>query len=78
MKWRAYLHRLAMGVLVEARDAFARDRRRLNVVNYVDLLRVTERMLRDAATCAARSSGSTAGCSSTSSRTPTPSRRRSS
>ena len=31
----------AMAVLVEAREAFARDRRRQNVVNYVDLLRVT-------------------------------------
>ena len=47
VKWRAYLHRLAMAVLIDARDAFARDRRRLNVVNYVDLLRVAERMLRE-------------------------------
>jgi ATP-dependent helicase/nuclease subunit A len=45
-QWRAYLHQRAMAVLVEARDAFARDRRRLNVVNYVDLLRVTCTMLR--------------------------------
>jgi ATP-dependent helicase/nuclease subunit A len=45
--WRAYLHRLAMAVLLDARDAYARDRRRLNVVNYVDLLRVTSRMLRE-------------------------------
>ncbi len=47
LQWRAYLHRLAMAVLIDARDAFARDRRRLNVVNYVDLLRVAERMLRE-------------------------------
>jgi len=45
-QWRAYIHHLAMAVLIEARDAFARDRRRLNVVNYVDLLRVTCTMLR--------------------------------
>ncbi len=45
-RWHAYLHRLAMVVLTDARDAFARDRRRLNLVNYVDLLRVTEAMLR--------------------------------
>lgn len=45
-QWQAYLHRLAMVVLTDARDAFARDRRRLNLVNYVDLLRVTEAMLR--------------------------------
>jgi len=45
-QWRAYIHHPAMAVLIEARDAFARDRRRLNVVNYVDLLRVTCTMLR--------------------------------
>jgi ATP-dependent helicase/nuclease subunit A len=43
---RAYVHRLAMAVLVEARDFYAGARRRENVVNYVDLLRVTATMLR--------------------------------
>jgi len=46
LTWRAYVHRLAMAVLVEARDFYARARRRENVVNYVDLLRVTAGMLR--------------------------------
>ncbi len=46
LTWRAYIHRLAMAVLVEARDFYARTRRRDNVVNYVDLLRVTADMLR--------------------------------
>jgi ATP-dependent helicase/nuclease subunit A len=45
--WRAYVHRLAMTVLLAARDYYAQARRRQNVVNYVDLLRVTSRMLRD-------------------------------
>src|SRR5450759_4979411 len=44
--WRPYIHRLAMAVLVEARDFYARTRRRDSVVNYVDLLRVTAEMLR--------------------------------
>ncbi len=44
--WFAYVHHLAMTVLVEARDWYAEVRRRRNVVNYVDLLRMTARMLR--------------------------------
>ncbi len=44
--WQAYLHRLAMAVLVEARGFYAQARRCENVVNYVDLLRVTAGMLR--------------------------------
>ena len=47
VRWRAYVHRLAMTVLTEAREAYARARRRLNVVNYVDLLRVTAGLLRE-------------------------------
>ncbi|MDO8836285.1 MAG: UvrD-helicase domain-containing protein, partial [Vicinamibacterales bacterium] len=47
VRWRAYVHRLAMAVLIEAREAYARARRRLNVVNYVDLLRVTAGLLRE-------------------------------
>ncbi len=46
LQWWAYVHRLAMGVLIEARDFYARERRRQNVVNYVDLLRVTADLLR--------------------------------
>lgn len=45
--WLAHVHHLAMSVLVEARDAYAGVRRRRNAVNYVDLLRVTARMLRE-------------------------------
>ena len=45
--WRAYVHRLAMAVLVDARDYYAAVRRRRNAVNYVDLLEVTARMLRE-------------------------------
>ncbi len=46
-QWQAYVHRLSMAVLVEARAFYAERRRRQNVVNYVDLLRVTAAMLRD-------------------------------
>ncbi|RPJ69351.1 MAG: hypothetical protein EHM24_18845 [Acidobacteria bacterium] len=45
--WRAYVHRLAMAVLIDARDYYAAVRRRRNAVNYVDLLQVTARMLRE-------------------------------
>lgn len=44
--WRPYIHRLAMAVLVQARESYAQTRRRDSVVNYVDLLRVTAEMLR--------------------------------
>jgi ATP-dependent helicase/nuclease subunit A len=44
--WRPYIHRLAMAVLVRARESYAQTRRRDSVVNYVDLLRVTAEMLR--------------------------------
>jgi ATP-dependent helicase/nuclease subunit A len=46
-QWMAYVHRLAMQVLNEARDAYAEQRRRENIVNYVDLLRRTAGMLRE-------------------------------
>lgn len=46
-QWKAYVHRLSMEVLTAARDFYARERRRRNVVNYVDLLSVTARMLRE-------------------------------
>nr|MBP7570108.1 UvrD-helicase domain-containing protein [Acidobacteriota bacterium] len=45
--WRARVHHLAMIVLADARASYAEVRRRRNVVNYVDLLRVTARMLRE-------------------------------
>jgi ATP-dependent helicase/nuclease subunit A len=45
-QWQAYIHRLAMAVLIEARTFYATVRRQQNVVNYVDLLRVTSAMLR--------------------------------
>jgi ATP-dependent helicase/nuclease subunit A len=46
VQWRAYVHRLAIAVLLEARAFYAQERRRQNVVNYVDLLRVAAEMLR--------------------------------
>jgi ATP-dependent helicase/nuclease subunit A len=45
--YQAYVHRLAMSVLTEARASYATLRRRRNAVNYVDLLGVTARMLRE-------------------------------
>ncbi len=45
--WHAHVHHLAVQVLTEARDDYAGVRRRQNAVNYVDLLRVTARMLRE-------------------------------
>ena len=78
-QWRAYLHRLAMRVLDRGpRRVRARppppERRQLRG----PAARDGDACCARAATCAARSSRSTAGCSSTSSRTPTPSRPRSS
>jgi ATP-dependent helicase/nuclease subunit A len=46
-QWRAYVHRLALEVLDEARRTYAEARRRQNAVNYVDLLRRTAALLRD-------------------------------
>jgi ATP-dependent helicase/nuclease subunit A len=45
--FEAYVHHLAMQVLVDARDHYADVRRRRNAVNYVDLLRITARTLRE-------------------------------
>jgi ATP-dependent helicase/nuclease subunit A len=47
VQWKAYIHGLAMRVLDEARRAYADERRRQNVVNYVDLLKRTATMLRE-------------------------------
>ena len=46
-RWRHYVYGLAVTVLIEAREAYAAERRRQNVVNYVDLLLVTARLLRE-------------------------------
>jgi ATP-dependent helicase/nuclease subunit A len=47
--FQAYVHRLAMSVLLDARARYAEVRRRQNAVNYVDLLVVAARMLRERA-----------------------------
>lgn len=44
-RWRAYLHGLCLRVLDEARRVYADERRRQNVVNYVDLLKRAAAML---------------------------------
>jgi ATP-dependent helicase/nuclease subunit A len=46
-RWREYLYRVALTVLVDARDFAARERRRLNVLNYGDLLQLAARVLRE-------------------------------
>ena len=45
-QWRAYIHHLAMMVVIKGRNFYADVRRRRNVVNYVDLLMLTAGMLR--------------------------------
>jgi ATP-dependent helicase/nuclease subunit A len=45
--WRHYVYHLVVTVLAQARRAYAVERRRANVVNYVDLLAVTARLLRE-------------------------------
>ena len=45
--WREYVYRSVVPVLVQARESYAADRRRQNVVNYVDLLSVAARLLRE-------------------------------
>jgi ATP-dependent helicase/nuclease subunit A len=44
--WRQYLYRLVVTLLVDARGFAARERRRLNVLNYADLLQLAVRVLR--------------------------------
>ena len=46
-KWREYLYGVAVVVLTGARAHYAEQRRRLNVVNYVDLLGEAARLLRE-------------------------------
>jgi ATP-dependent helicase/nuclease subunit A len=48
-QWRQYVYRLAVSVLVRARDHAARERRRVNSLNYGDLLTLTARVLREKA-----------------------------
>jgi ATP-dependent helicase/nuclease subunit A len=47
--WRQYVYRLAVTTLVRARDAARTERRRLNTLNYGDLLNLTARVLREGA-----------------------------
>jgi ATP-dependent helicase/nuclease subunit A len=47
VEWRQYVYGLAVTVLDAARRAYAEERRRRNVVNYVDLLIVTATLLRE-------------------------------
>ncbi len=45
--WRQYVYRLSIGLLTRARQAASRERRRLNTLNYGDLLNLTARVLRE-------------------------------
>ncbi len=45
--WRQYVYRLSVGLLTRAREAASRERRRLNTLNYGDLLNLTARVLRE-------------------------------
>jgi ATP-dependent helicase/nuclease subunit A len=46
-QWRQYVYRLAIGLLTRARASAASERRRLNSLNYGDLLHLTARVLRE-------------------------------
>jgi ATP-dependent helicase/nuclease subunit A len=46
-QWRQYVYRLSVTLLTRARDAAAAERRRLNSLNYRDLLNLTARVLRE-------------------------------
>jgi ATP-dependent helicase/nuclease subunit A len=46
-QWRQYVYRLAIGLLTQARASAASERRRLNSLNYGDLLHLTARVLRE-------------------------------
>ena len=45
-QWRQYVYRLSIGLLTRARENAAAERRRLNVLNYGDLLNLTAAVLR--------------------------------
>jgi ATP-dependent helicase/nuclease subunit A len=46
-KWRQYVYRLSVSLLTRARDSAAAERRRINSLNYGDLLNLTARVLRE-------------------------------
>ena len=46
-QWRQYVYRLSVNLLTRAREYAARERRRLNALNYGDLLILTARVLRE-------------------------------
>jgi len=46
-QWRQYVYRLSATLLTQARDFAAAERRRLNSLNYGDLLNLTARVLRE-------------------------------
>ena len=46
-QWRQYVYRLSVTLLTQARDSAAAERRRLNSLNYGDLLNLTARVLRE-------------------------------
>jgi ATP-dependent helicase/nuclease subunit A len=46
-QWRQYVYRLSVTLLTRAREYAARERRRLNALNYGDLLILTARVLRE-------------------------------
>ena len=75
-QWRQYVYRLAIGLLTRARASAASERRRLNSLNYADLLHLTARVLRENVGVRRRCSRSSGICSWTSSRTPIRSRPR--
>jgi ATP-dependent helicase/nuclease subunit A len=45
-RWRQYVYRLGVSILTRAREYAAAERRRLNTLNYSDLLILTAKMLR--------------------------------
>ena len=46
-QWRQYVYRLSVTLLSQAREFAAAERRRLNSLNYGDLLNLTARVLRE-------------------------------
>ena len=46
-QWRQYVYRLSVTLLTRARESAAAERRRLNSLNYGDLLNLTARVLRE-------------------------------
>lgn len=46
-QWRQYVYRLSVTLLSRARDSAAAERRRINSLNYGDLLNLTARVLRE-------------------------------